>query len=727
MTKKKAVNSCLFLLPELLIMRFHFCVSLFALSILFSCVDTVNEDVIVYPESKKSTHFDSYHGVEIPDPYNWLENDTASETLAWINDQNKTTFTYLDKIPYRNKIRERLDSLMNYPRQSAPVKAGNYYFYTANSGLQNQSVIYYKEGIGGQEEVFLDPNTFSEEGTISFSLAGFSENDSMVVLSKSSAGSDWQELIVYSISDKRALGDTLKWVKFSAATWYGNGFYYSRYPAPIEGEAFKKSNSNHSVYYHRIGENQEDDLLVYSDTANPKRYHSVRITEDKKYLILYIAEGTDGFECHFKSTSHKGGFTPLFTGFSHKSSIVDHVNGQFLVITNVDASNYKLVSVDPLRPAKENWVEIIPEGNHLLQNVSSSCGMLFAGYLENAQTKIYIMEQSGKNKKEISLPGAGSAHGFGGKKEDSVVYYSYSSFTFPGSVYSYNVKTGSSDLYYESKLLFDPLEYESKQVFYKSKDGTPVSMFIVHKKGIVLDGNNPCLLYGYGGFNISLTPGFSVARIPWLENGGVFAMPNLRGGGEYGEDWHKSGMLENKQNVFDDFISAAEYLIKEKYTTSGKLVISGRSNGGLLVGAVMAQRPDLMKVALPGVGVLDMLKYHKFTVGHGWIPEYGSSDDPAQFKNLFKYSPLHNLKKDVEYPACLIYTGDHDDRVVPAHSFKFAATLQEKAAGPNPRLIRIETKAGHGGGKPISKLMDEEADKLAFSFYNIGLTPYSEY
>ena len=705
-------------------MRSYFHISLFALALLFCCVDRDNDNSIIYPESKKSAHTDRYHGVDIPDPYNWLEIDTSAETRAWINEQNKTTNSYLEKIPFRNKIRKRLDDLMNYPRQSAPLKAGNYFFYTANSGLQNQAVICYKEGLNGKEKVFLDPNTFSEEGTISFSLSGFSENDSLLTLSKSSAGSDWQELIVYSIKEKRAIGDTLKWVKFSSATWFGNGFYYSRYPAPKEGEAFKQSNSLHSVYYHIIGENQENDVLVYRDTVNPKRYHSISITEDKKYLILYIAEGTDGFECHFKKSAQKGNFSPLFTGFNQKSSVVDHINGRFLVITNVDASNNKLVSIDPLNPAKENWIEIIPEGKHLLQKVSSSCGLLFASYLENAQTRIYLMDLAGKNKKEISLPGTGSAHGFDGKREDSVVYYTYSSFTFPGSVYSYNIKTGHSTLYYESKLLYDPLEYESKQVFYESKDGTPVSMFIVHKKGIQLDGNNPCLLYGYGGFNISLMPGFSVSRIPWLENGGVFAMPNLRGGGEYGENWHKSGMLENKQNVFNDFISAAEYLIKEKYTTSKNLVISGRSNGGLLVGAVMTQRPDLMKVALPGVGVLDMLKYHKFTVGHGWIPEYGSSEDPEQFKNLLSYSPLHNLKSNIAYPACLIYTGDHDDRVVPAHSFKFAATLQEKAAGPAPQLIRIETKAGHGGGKPVSKLMDEEADKLAFSLYNLGITPY---
>lgn len=707
-------------------MRNCFCVSLFALALLFSCTDSVNDVSIIYPESIKSAHTDTYHGVEIPDPYNWLEDDTSEETRAWINEQNKTTFSFLEKIPYRGKIRKRLDELLNYPRQSAPMKAGEYFFYTANSGLQDQSVIFYKEGLTGKEQVFLDPNSFSEEGIVSFSLAGFSENDSLVVLSKSSAGSDWQELIVYSIKDKKALGDTLNWVKFSGTTWFGNGFYYSRYPAPKEGEAYKQSNTLHSVYYHRIGENQENDVLVYRDTEHPKRYHSVSITEDKKYLILYVAEGTDGFECHIKRTDHKGEFTPLFSGFNHKSSIVDHINGRFLVITNIDASNYKLVSIDPLNPEKENWIEVIPEEKHLLQRVSSAGGVLFAGYLENAQSRIYVLDLVGKNKKEIELPGAGSAYGFGGKKEDSLVYYTYSSFTFPGSVYSYNIKTGRSDLYYESNLLFDPSDYESKQVFYNSKDGTPVSMFIVHKKGIIQDGSSPCMLYGYGGFNISLIPGFSVSRIPWLENGGVFAMPNLRGGGEYGEDWHRSGMLEKKQNVFDDFIAAAEYLIKEKYTTSSKLVISGRSNGGLLVGAVMTQRPDLMKVALPGVGVLDMLKYHKFTVGHGWIPEYGSSDDPEQFKNLLSYSPLHNLKSGIEYPACLIYTGDHDDRVVPAHSFKFAATIQEKSGGPNPQLIRIETKAGHGGGKPISKLMDEEADKLAFSFYNIGFTPYSK-
>lgn len=690
--------------------------------VLLACEDTSEKAGPVYPETKKIEHSDTYHGVEISDPYRWLENDTSQETEAWVKTENELTFGFLSKIPFRDKIRKRMDDLLNYSRQTSPYRVGNYYFIKKNNGLQNQDVIYFKEGLNGEEMVFLDPNQFSEDGTVTFNISGYSDDNEKIILSKSEAGSDWRMLITYEISSKTSIGDTLRWIKFSGADWYNGGFYYSRYPEPESGSDYSASNSFHSVYYHKIGQEQSKDKLVFQDKEHANRYHWVNMTDDKKYLVLYVAEGTDGYECYFRKADRSESFTPLFTGFDHKNSIVDHINGRFIVKTDIDAENYRLISVDPNNPSKENWIEIIPEKETLLQSVSSAGGFLFLKYLENACNKVYRMSMESKELIEIDLPPAGSISGFGGKVEDSILFYSYSSFTSPGRIYKYDVESNTSSVYFESDLDFNMDDYESKQLFYTSKDGSKISMFLVHKKGIQFDGNNPCMLYGYGGFNISLTPNFSTSRLVWLENGGIFAMPNLRGGGEYGEAWHKAGMLLNKQNVFDDFIAAAEFLIKEKYTSSEKLVISGRSNGGLLVGAVMTQRPNLMKVALPGVGVLDMLRYHKFTVGHGWIPEYGSSDDEVYFKNLLSYSPLHNIKENTEYPATLIYTGDHDDRVVPAHSFKFAATLQEKSKGQNPILIRIETQAGHGSGKPISKRLDEEADKMAFSFYCIGST-----
>jgi len=680
---------------------------------------------VIYPETKKLSHTDTYHGRGVADPYHWLENDTSEETRQWVLAQNEVTFSYLDKIPFRNKLRSRLNDLMNYPRQSAPSRTGEYYFFRKNNGLQNQDVLYIKKGFAGEESVFIDPNEYDVDGTVTFGIAGYSENNDFIILSKSEAGSDWRQLIVFDIASKKSTGDTLRWVKFSGASWYNDGFFYSRYPQPESGRNYSASNSFHTVFFHKQGTDQSEDILIFRDEEHANRYHWTNVTEDKKFLILYIAEGTDGFECYFKKLDQDNAeFTPLFLRFKNKNSVVEHVNGRFLVRTDIGASNYRLISIDPDNPEENNWEEVISENKHLLQSVNMAGGFLFVKYLENAQSKVYRMNVDGSEKTEISLPSAGSVYGFGGKQEDTLLFYSFSSFTYPGSIFSYNTNSGESKLYYQPELSFNPEDYVSKQVFYPSKDGTEISLFVVYKKDIKLDGTNPCLLYGYGGFNISLTPGFKISRLPWLENGGVFAMPNLRGGGEYGEKWHQAGMLLKKQTVFDDFIAAAEYLIKEGYTSSKNLVISGRSNGGLLVGAVMTQRPDLMKVALPGVGVMDMLRYHKFTVGHGWIPEYGSSDEEEHFNNLISYSPLHNLTPGTNYPATLIFTGDHDDRVVPAHSFKFAATLQEMNAGENPCLIRIETQAGHGSGKPISKLLDEEADKLAFSFYNIGHVPY---
>ncbi len=673
---------------------------------------------VTYPETKTVEQTDDYHGTMVADPYRWLEADTAQAVEEWVKTQNQATFDYLEKIPYREKIEERLTELVNYPRYTSPFRAGEYYFFYKNDGLQNQSVIYIQKGLDGEPEVFIDPNALSKDGTVAINIIGISQDDKYIAYSQSEAGSDWSQMRVMEIAGKKQLPDVLKWVKFSGAGWHKDGFFYSRYPEPKSGEELSGNNLYHSVYYHKLGDDQSRDKLVYEDRQNPNMYHFCSVTEDGKYLILNAAPGTDGYATYYKNLETDGDFVPLFEGYDHKSNVVDHVNGKFLALTDIDAPKYRLVEIDPKNPAKENWKEIIPESEDLLQSVATGGGKLFANYLKNATDRFYQLDYDGGNKKEIDLPGLGSAGGFSGKKEDKILFYTFTSFTYPNTIFKYDLATGQSELFNKTSLQFNPEDYIEKQVFYKSKDGTPVSMFIVHKKDLKMDGKNPCYLYAYGGFNISLTPSFSATRIVLLENGGVFAMPNLRGGGEYGEEWHKAGMLLNKQNVFDDFIAAGEYLIAEQYTSREKLAIAGGSNGGLLVGAAMTQRPDLFAVALPAVGVMDMLRYHLFTVGKGWIPEYGSSDDPANFKNLLSYSPLHNIKDGVTYPSTLITTGDHDDRVVPAHSFKFAAQLQKSHNGKNPVIIRIETRAGHGAGKPIAKVLEEQADIWSFFFYN---------
>ena len=686
-----------------------------------SVAEAVKYDMpdVAYPATKKVEFSETLHGKVVEDPYRWLENDTAPDVKEWVAEQNKVTFGYLEQIPFRDKFKKRLEEIYNYARQSSPHKTGDYYFYYRNDGLQNQSVIYYKKGLDGEEKVFIDPNTLSKDGTVSIGLAGFSSDHKYAAYSRSDAGSDWQEIRVRDIESGNDLPDVLRWVKFSDAAWYGDGFFYSRYPAPQKGTELSGTNSYHKVYYHKLGEPQEKDVLIFEDLKNPLRYHNVSLTEDDKYLVLYVASGTDGFECHYKATDlKKGGFTPLFTGFENKSSIIDHKDGKFYVHTDIDAPRYRLVAIDIKNPSKENWTEILPQNEDLLEGVSIAGGKLFGQYLKDVTTRIYQYDYSGKKEREITLPAPGTASVSSGKSEDKELFYVFTSYTYPTTVYKYNIGSGNADVFFKPELKFNPDDFESKQVFYKSKDGTKVPMFIVHKKGLKLDGTNPAMLYGYGGFNVSLTPSFAVSIIPLLENNGVYAVANMRGGGEYGEDWHRDGMLLKKQNVFDDFIAAAEYLINEKYTSSDKLAISGGSNGGLLVGACMTQRPELFKVAFPAVGVLDMLRYHKFTVGFGWMVEYGSPDSLEHFNNLFAFSPYHNLKKDVAYPATMVLTGDHDDRVVPAHSFKFAARLQEYHKGENPVLIRIETDAGHGAGKPTSKVIEEVADKWAFMFFN---------
>ena len=571
----------------------------------------------------------------------------------------------------------------------------------------------------GEPEVFIDPNQLSKTGTISISLIGFSKDNKYVAFAQSKGGSDWQQIGVMEIANKKVLSDELNWVKFSGASWYKDGFFYSRYPAPKQGEELKGNNQFHSIYYHQLGTKQAADKLVFEDRSQPNMYHFGSVTEDKKYHIVYAAPGTDGYATYYKDLEKDGDYHLLFKGYNKKSDVIFHKNGKFLVKTDIGASNYRLVAIDIQKPAEENWATIIPESANLLQSVSTGGGYLFAQYLEKASTRMYRFDYDGSNKTEINLPGIGSAGGLSGKEEDTTLFYAFTSFIYPNTIFKYDVKTGVSSLFHESKLRFNPTDFEEKQVFYKSKDGTEVSMFLVHKKGLVLNGQNPCYLYGYGGFNVSLSPFFSASRLILLENGGVFALPNLRGGGEYGETWHQDGMLLKKQNVFDDFIAAANYLIDNKYTSSNKLAIAGGSNGGLLVGACMTQRHDLFAIAFPAVGVMDMLRYHKFTVGKGWIPEYGNSEtNLVHFNNLLSYSPLHNLKDGYSYPATMITTADHDDRVVPAHSFKFAAQLQKSHKSKVPVLIRIAIDAGHGAGKPTAKIIEEEADRWAFFFQN---------
>lgn len=674
-----------------------------------------------YPESKKENVSDNYFGTTVADPYRWLENDTATNVEAWVKAQNDVTKNYLSQIPYRDQLKKRLTQIWDYPKYSAPFKEGNFYYFFKNNGLQNQSVLYRQQGLNGEPEVFLDPNKLSEDGTVSLASFTFSKDHRYCAIGIAKSGSDWNEIFVMNVATKEKTTDLIQWVKFSGATWYKNGFYYSRYDEPGDGKEFSNANEYMKIYYHEIGKPQSADKLVYEDKSHPLRYFNAGITEDERFMIISISEGTSGSEILIQDlTKNEKSFRTLFKGFDNNYSVIDNVGDKILAITDKDAPRYRLVEVDPLKPEPQNWKEIIPQTDNLLEGASTCGGRLFATYLQDASTRLYRFDLNGENKTEITLPGIGTASGISGKVEDTEAFYTFTSFTNPGEIYHYELATGKSELFRKTELAFDATQFETKQVFYPSKDGTKIPMFIIHKKGITLNGKNPTLLYGYGGFNISLTPSFSISRIMFLEQGGVYAIANLRGGGEYGEDWHKAGMLDKKQNVFDDFIAAAEYLIHEKYTSSAKLAINGGSNGGLLVGACITQRPELFKVAIPAVGVLDMLRYHKFTIGWGWAVEYGSSEKKEQFDYLIKYSPLHNVKAGVNYPATMIMTADHDDRVVPAHSFKFAAELQAKQAKDgNPVLIRIDSKAGHGAGKPTAKLVEDAADFWGFVLWNL--------
>jgi prolyl oligopeptidase len=678
---------------------------------------------LTYPATKKIDQVDDYFGTKVADPYRWLEDDNAADTKEWVQAENAVTFDYLRKIPFREKIRQRLTEIFNYPRYSSPFRAGEYYFFYKNDGLQNQSVCYVQKGLDGTPEVFFDPNTLSPDGTVRLGIVSVSNDDRYVGLSRGEAGSDWSEIRVMEVATKKELPDRIQWVKFSGAAWQGQGFYYSGYEKPAPGQELKAKNEFQKVFYHKLGDPQEKDTLIWEDKEHPLRYVGAETTEDEKLLFLTVSEGTSGNELYVKNLAAKGaGFEPLIKGFEFDSAPIDSVGDKVLVYTNVESPNFRVVRIDPKKPARENWQTVIPEKPEVLSLAHAAGGFLFCNYLKDANTKIYQHNLDGSLVREIELPALGTAGGFGGRRDEKILFYTFTSFTYPPTIYKYEPAGGRSEVFRKSEVKFDPAEYETKQVFYASKDGTKVPMFIVHKKGLKLDGRNPAYLTGYGGFNISEQPSFSPFYLVLLENGGVFALPNLRGGGEYGEAWHKAGMLLNKQNVFDDFIAAAEYLIREKYTSTDRLAIAGGSNGGLLVGAAMTQRPDLFRVCFPAVGVMDMLRYHKFTVGWGWAVEYGSSDDEKNFRNLYAYSPLHNLKPGVCYPATMVTTADHDDRVVPAHSFKFAATLQASQACANPVLIRIETRSGHGSSN-LSKAIDALADTWSFMFANMGVRP----
>ena len=679
-----------------------------------------------YPQTRKTDQQDNYHGTTVKDPYRWLETDTAEEVKSWVEAQNAVTFDYLKKIPFRDKFKSRLTEIFNYERFSAPGRVGEYYFFSKNDGLQNQSVIYYQKGIDGTPMVFLDPNTLTKDGTAAVSILGYSNDHKFAAYGINQSGSDWQTIKVRQIDGAKDLADELQWVKFSGASWYKDGFFYSRYPTPDKGTELSGKNEFHQVWYHKLGTPQSQDQLIFEDKTQPLRYYGASVTEDERYLFIYVSQGTYGTQILYKDlTKPDSKLALLFKGFDYEYGVIDNVGSKILVSTNHGAPNNHIVSVDlanynPDMDMTKSWKVLVPETTSLLEGASTAGGKLFLNYLQDVSTHIYQYTYEGVKELEIPLPAIGTAGGFGGYRDDKEVFFTFTSFTYPPTIYRYDIATKKAVEFRGSKVKFNPNDFVTEQVFYPSKDGTKVPMFIVYKKGLEKNGKNPTLLYAYGGFNANMNPGFSAARLAMLEQGAVYALANIRGGGEYGEAWHKAGMLLKKQNVFDDFIAAGEYLVKQNYTSPSYLACQGGSNGGLLIGAVINQRPDLFKVAFPQVGVMDMLRFHKFTVGWGWVVEYGSSDSLAHFKNLYGYSPLHNIKQ-VNYPAVMVTTADHDDRVVPAHSFKYIATLQENQRGTNPVLIRIDVKAGHGAGKPLSKSIEEIADIYSFMFYNMGV------
>ncbi len=693
------------------------------LILLNSCnQDNVKQKRLNYPETRKDTVVDDYFGTKVADPYRWLEDDNSEETKAWVDSQNKVTFEYLHAIPFRQKIIDRLTEMLNYERYSVPFTKAGKYFYFKNDGLQNQSVMYMQDGLDAEAKEILDPNKLSDDGTVALAGLGISKDGKYLAYSIARGGSDWNEIYVKNLETGAMLEDKIEWVKFSGISWKGNGFYYSRYPEPSDDKVLTKANQFQKVYYHKIGTAQKDDKIIFEDKEHPNRMFGASVTDDEKYLIISFSETTSGNGLYYKDLDADSDFKLIADGFDYDYNVVDNLNGKFLIQTNENAPRYKLIEYDL---ATGNKTDIIPEKEEVLRSVSVGGNKLVVSYMQDAKSKVLIYDFDGKNETELKLPGIGTMSGFSSEKGNNIAFYSFTSYTFPSVIFKYDFNTGKSEVYRKPNIKginFD--DYVTEQVFFTSKDGTKVPMFLTHKKDIKLDGNNPTLLYAYGGFNISITPGFSVSRMIWLENGGVYAVANIRGGGEYGQEWHKAGTLKNKQNVFDDFAAAAEYLIDKKYTSPKKLVIEGGSNGGLLMGAVTNQHPELFAVTLAHVGVMDMLRYQYFTIGRAWSADYGLSEDSVMFPYLYKYSPLHNIKEGVEYPAVLVLTADHDDRVVPAHSFKYIATLQDKYKGNHPVIIRIEKKAGHGAGKPIAKQIEEAADIYAFAFKNIGVIPY---
>jgi prolyl oligopeptidase len=686
-----------------------------------------NDAKLTYPESKKVDVVDDYFGTKVPDPYRWLEDENSPETKSWVQAQNTTTFAYLDKIPYREKLKARLTQLFNYPRISAPFRRGNTYFFTKNDGLQNQSVYYIQQGVNGTPAVFLDPNKFSTDGTSTLSAFSLSTDGRYLAYGTSTGGSDWVTIHLMEVATRKNLDDELRWLKASGVSWQGNGFYYSRYPEPEKGRELTTKNEFQAVYFHKVGTSQSADTLVYEDKQHPQRFQGVGTTEDERFAILSISErgkGKQGNSIFYKDLSKKeASFSPIVAEIGNDSyGVIDNVGDKFLVRTDKGAPNGRVVLIDPKNPAENNWKDVLPERVEPLQSVGTAGGKLFASWRKDVATRAYVFSLSGQLENEIKLPGVGTAGGFGGLNDDKYVFYNFTSFNFPSTIYKYDIATKTSTVFRSVEIpSFKPSDYETRQVFVNSKDGTRVPMFLVYKKGIKLDGNNPTLLYGYGGFNVVTAPNFSSTRLALLEQGVIYASCNMRGGGEYGEKWHEAGTKLKKQNVFDDFIAAAEYLIAQKYTSSSKLAIQGGSNGGLLVGAVSNQRPELFKAVVEQAGVMDMLRFHKFTIGWNWIADYGSAEaNEAEFKALYAYSPIHNVRPGTKYPATLITTADHDDRVVPAHNFKYAAALQGAQGGDAPILIRIDTNSAHGASS-TTKSIEQTRDIYAFLFENLGV------
>ena len=686
-----------------------------------------NESKITYPESRKGDQVDDYFGTKVPDPYRWLEDETSAETKAWVQAQNTVTFAYLDKIAYRENLKARLTELYNYPRVSAPFHRGDTYFFAKNDGLQNQSVYYIQKGLNGTPEVFLDPNKFSADGTSTLSAFSVSKDGRYVAYGTSQGGSDWVTIHLIEISTRKLLSEELSWLKASGVSWQRDGFFYSRYPQPEKGRELTTKNEFQAVYFHKVGTPQSADVLIYDDKEHPQRFQNVGTTEDERFAILTVSErgkGKRGNAVFYKDLS-KGDttFSPIVAEIGDDSfGVIDNVGDKFLVSTNKNAPNGRVVLIDPRNPDEKNWRDVLPERTEPLQGVGTAGGKLFASWRKDVATRAYVFSLDGKLENEIMLPGLGTAGGFGGLNDDKYVFYSFTSFNFPVTIYKYDIATKKSSVFYKVDIpSFKPENYETKQVFFNSKDGTRVPMFLVYKKGIKLDGNNPTLLYGYGGFNVVTAPAFSSIRLALLEQGVIYASCNMRGGGEYGEKWHEAGIKLKKQNVFDDFIAGAEYLIQNKYTSPGKLAIQGGSNGGLLVGAVSNQRPELFRAVVEQAGVMDMLRFQKFTIGWNWIADYGSAEaNEAEFKALYAYSPIHNVKPGAKYPATLITTADHDDRVVPAHNYKYAAVLQAAQAGDAPILIRIDTNSAHGASS-TTKSIEQTRDIFAFLFENLGV------